>query len=296
MTLNARKTTATPALPPSVNYHLNVACNYACKFCYARFEDSKAFMRAGMLPNAQQLAVVDMLAEAGFEKITFAGGEPTLVPWLDQLISRAKTRGMTTMLVTNGSRLSPAFFDTCGDALDWLILSVDSFDSAINRAIGRAQKQITASPEHYIAMATLAHERHIRLKVNTVVNRLNLAETLIEPIRVMRPERWKLFQVLPIEGQNDGDVDALLISDEEFQTFVQRHQPIQNLGVPLVPENNAAMTSSYAMIDPAGRFFDNSLGCYTYSQPILEVGVEHAFGQIHFDHQIYQERGAVYDW
>lgn len=296
MTLENLKTQPAPALPPSVNYHLNVACNYACQFCYARFEDSKAFMRAGMLPNTQQLAVVDALADAGFEKITFAGGEPTLVPWLAQLINRAKTRGMTTMLVTNGSRLSSDFFDTCGDALDWLILSVDSFDADTNRAIGRAQKKVTASAEHYIAMATLAHERNIRLKVNTVVNRLNLSETLIDPIRAMRPERWKLFQVLPIEGQNDGDVDALLISAEEFQTFVQRHQPIQNLGIPLVPEDNAAMTASYAMIDPAGRFFDNSLGCHTYSQPILEVGVEHAFGQIHFDYQVYQERGAVYDW
>ena len=27
-------------LPPSINYHLTKACNYNCKFCFARFNSS----------------------------------------------------------------------------------------------------------------------------------------------------------------------------------------------------------------------------------------------------------------
>jgi organic radical activating enzyme len=42
-------------------------------------------------------------AESGLGKITFAGGEPTLCPWLHDLIAIAKKTGMVTMLVTNGS-------------------------------------------------------------------------------------------------------------------------------------------------------------------------------------------------
>ena len=30
----------------------------------------------------------------------------------------------------------------------------------------------------------------------------------------LRPERWKIFEVLPVEGQNDGDVDDLLLVKE----------------------------------------------------------------------------------
>lgn len=30
---------ATPTLPPTVNWHLEPRCNYACKFCFATFGD-----------------------------------------------------------------------------------------------------------------------------------------------------------------------------------------------------------------------------------------------------------------
>ena len=32
------------------------------------------------------------------------------------------------------------------------------------------------------------------------------------------------------------------------------------------------MTGSYVMVDPAGRFFDNTSGYHTYGRPILEGG------------------------
>src|SRR5690554_6139916 len=127
-------------LPPSVNFHLNKACNYSCKFCYARFEDSADYLGRGMLPRKQQLAVVDALVNAGFDKITFAGGEPTLVPWLAELITAAKAGGMTTMLVSNASRLDDAAFEEFAGNLDWLAISIDSANADTNLAIGRAQQ------------------------------------------------------------------------------------------------------------------------------------------------------------
>ena len=66
------------------------------------------FLPKGHLPRAQALAVVKKLADAGFQKITFAGGESTLYPWLGDLILRAKERGLTTPLRTP---YSPTTFD-----------------------------------------------------------------------------------------------------------------------------------------------------------------------------------------
>lgn len=42
---------------------------------------------------------------------------------------------------------------------------------------------------------------------------------------------------------------------------------------------------SYIMVDPQGRFFQNSpcSAGYEYSQPILGVGAEKAFSQVNFD-------------
>lgn len=69
-------------------------------------------------------------------------------------------------------------------------------------------------------------------------------------------------QVLPIEGQNDGSVDDLLISPAEFEGWVGRHRAalarLAGLGggteaVHLVAESNEAMQGSYAMLDASCR-------------------------------------------
>ncbi len=283
-------------LPPSVNFHLNKACNYNCKFCYARFEDSAEYLGRGMLPKDAQLNVVRAVVDAGFDKITFAGGEPTLVPWLDELITEAKSRGMTTMLVSNASRLDASAFDSLASNLDWLAMSIDSSDADTNLAIGRSQGGEAPDASDYQRVARRAREYGVRLKINTVVNRLNLDDDMNDFIREMDPERWKLFQVLPIEGQNDGDVEPLEITRHEFEGYVARHLALARCGIDVVPESNEDMTGSYAMIDPAGRFFDNTLGAHTYSRPILEVGIKTAFSQVSFDLQTFEDRGGRYDW
>ena len=64
----------------------------------------------------------------------------------------------------------------------------------------------------------------------------------------------------------------------------------------VVPESNEAMTESYVMVDPAGRFFDNAQGAYTYSLPILEVGVEEALKGVLIEPERFRRRGGRYDW
>ncbi len=54
------------------------------------------------------------------------------------------------------------------------------------------------------------------MKLNTVVTALNCREDMSAFVLRFQPERWKVFQVLPMAGQNDGDVEPLLIDDDSF--------------------------------------------------------------------------------
>lgn len=285
-------------LPPSVNYHVNTSCNFGCHFCFATFEDSKAELGATMLKRDAQLALVDRLIDAGAEKITFVGGEPTLIPWLDELLERAKSRGVTTMIVTNGFLLTEPLLDRFAPHLDWIAFSVDSADDAINRASGRAGKKsgLVLSADELLRRAEMARSRGIKLKLNTVVHRLNQAEDMSAFVARLRPRRWKIFQVLPVEGQNCGSVDALLIKTSDFEAYIDRHRHLEAKGVRVVPESNDAMRGTYAMVDPAGRFFDNTKGGHHYSRPILEAGVNEAFAEINFSTERFVERGGLYAW
>jgi radical S-adenosyl methionine domain-containing protein 2 len=283
----------------SVNFHLWEPCNMRCKFCYATFQDvKKDILPKGHLPEAEALQVVDaIVADGRFSKITFAGGEPTLCRWLPQLIARAKVGGLTTMVVTNGSKISKEWLDMVQGTLDWVALSIDSVSDSINRESGRAVcgKEAIRSDE-YLSKIDLLREYNIRIKINTVVHALNQGEDMNAFLLAARPERWKVLQVLPVSGQNDGKVERLLISPEAFAAYTDRHRGVAEAGIEVVPEDNEAITGSYLMIDPAGRFFDNTAGRHSYSKPILDIGLGAAIQQIRFDRDKFEERGGLYDW
>jgi radical S-adenosyl methionine domain-containing protein 2 len=110
-----------------------------------------------------------------------------------------------------------------------------------------------------------------------------------------KPERWKVFQVLPIKGENDEFIDDFKISETQFQEFLFRHQSFVEKGI-LISENNAEMKDSYSMIDPSGRFFTNKNGYMEYSDPILKVGINKAYQQMDYNFDKFIERGGLYNW
>ncbi len=269
-----------------------------CKFCFAAFQDVKqSILPKGHLPKEDAISVVDRLAEAGFGKINFAGGEPTLCSWLPDLIRRVKERGATTSIVTNGSRITDRWLDDVNGSLDWIALSIDTVDPGKQRRLGRALRGTSPiTEEEYLRIVSEIKRRGIRLKINTVVTSETWQEDFTSFIRLARPERWKMLQVLPVKGQNDDHIADCEIATEQFEMYVQRNRIVEDDGTSVVPENNDLMTKSYVMIDPAGRFFDNAQGTYTYSHPILQVGVEKALKDVSINSEQFLQRGGLYDW
>ena len=280
---------------PTVNYHLWKPCNMSCGFCFATFLDLPGRAKLDYLPEAEGRDLIAALRGAGFGKINFAGGEPTLCPWLSALIRYAKSIGFTTSIVTNGSGVSEQWLDGLDGCLDILALSVDSVDGAALVKIGRMVKgKAPMDAGDYRRIGDSVRRRGIRLKVNTVVNRYNLGEDFRPFIRSMRPERWKIFQALPVAGQNDGRFDEFSVSDAEFEGYVSRNGSVADDGIRVVPENNELMTASYLMVDPLGRFFDNAKGRHTYSRPILESGVAGALADVEIRPDRFALRGGLY--
>lgn len=281
----------------SVNFHLWEPCNMRCKFCFATFKDVRqTILPKGHLPKKEAVKVVQELAKLGFKKITFAGGEPTLCSWLPELIQEAKKLGLTTMIVTNGTKLTENFLRNLQNSLDWIALSIDSLDDKTNIETGRAiagKKSISIN--EYKNLIDLVKKYRYGLKINTVISKTNYKQDLSELIKYAKPIRWKVFQVLPIKGQNDKSVDSFKISDEEFSSFNVNHGYLKNTTT-IICESNSDMKSSYAMVDPAGRFYDNTKGEYNYSQPILKIGAENAIKEVNYSNKKFIKRGGIYDW
>lgn len=276
-------------LPINVSWHLWPECNLKCTYCYATFRDIQT-----KLPEAKAIAVLDRLRAAGTEKVTFVGGEPLLCPHIVALVRHAKAIGLVTMLVTNGSRLVGELREQLVPHLDWVSLSIDASDPIIMESMGRGNRKFLEFCLR--CWEDLVPVPHLRLKVNTVVTRINLDDDMRPLIRKLRPKRWKVFQVLPVQGQNDGVVEPLLITNEEFRRYVDRHRELDVEGIGPVAEDNKDLTGTYLMLDALGRFFSNRTGGHVYTDSLLDVGVWEAIRQVEWDVAGFLDRRGIYDW
>lgn len=272
-------------LPPpiSVNWHVWSRCNYHCRFCFGRFKEISTPLDQ---KDAQRISYI--LSEARTRKLTFAGGEPTLCPYLGELLSSSKRLGLTTMVLSNGTGFSQAFLDKYAWAIDWVALSIESASEATERALGRGWGNHVTQ---VVETANRLKTQNIRLKVNTVVTSVNWQEDLSELLTTLQPERWKVFQVLPILGQNHNQIKPLLVSKKQFLAFVKRHEALK----PIV-EDNKLMLGSYLMLDALGRFFQNTTGRYVYSRSILGVSVEQAIKEVGWNYSKFIVRNGIYAW
>ncbi|NWT35830.1 RSAD2 protein, partial [Chroicocephalus maculipennis] len=281
--------------PTSVNYHFTRQCNYKCGFCFHTAKTSF------VLPLEEAKRGLEMLKEAGMEKINFSGGEPFLQDrgeFVGQLVKFCKQdlKLPSVSIVSNGSLIRERWFKKYGEYLDILAISCDSFDENVNILIGRGQGKKN-HVENLHKLRQWCREYAVAFKINSVINRFNVEEDMNEQIKALNPVRWKVFQCLLIEGENTGE-DALreaekfVISDEDFEQFLDRHKDVSCL----VPESNQKMRDSYLILDEYMRFLNCRNGRKEPSKSILDVGVEAAIKFSGFDENMFLKRGGKYVW
>ena len=276
-------------VPLNISWHLWPDCDLTCTYCYATFRDIPK-----TLTKDDALRILDLFREAGTEKFTFVGGEPLMCPYIEELIAHAKRIGLVTMLVTNGTRLVGERLHRIVPLLDWVSLSIDASTPELMAEMGRGN---AAFWKHCIrCWNALSDYPHLRLKINTVVTKQNKHDDMRALIRELRPARWKVFQVLPVKGQNDGKVEPLLISADEYGAYVARHRELDAEGLGPVAEDNRALTGTYLMLDAMGRLFSNKTGHHVYTDSVLDVGVWESVRQVGWDVDGFLKRGGVYEW
>lgn len=282
----------------ALNFHVWQPCNMGCSYCFAEFSNSVQQLQADKAQLRQRaLTVIEAAAKAGIRKLTLVGGEPTLCPWLLDLLQHAKSLGLVTMLVSNGAKMQEgAWLPTHAPWLDWVALSIDSTIVETNRKIGRmVGRRFVPDGAFYRTILQSLHAAECRLKVNTVISSLNWQEDFTAFFQGLDIERWKVLQALHVNGENDAAFPKMGVTPDQFNAFVERHQSLSQ-AMTLAIEDNDAMRGSYMMVDPLGRFFSNVHGGHRYSAPIWDVGWDEARRQVAIDEKKFLARGGLYDW
>lgn len=88
-----------PDAPNSVLWDICYLCNQKCKFCYNSDEDVKK-----PLPDYNRTRkILEILCAWGVKEIIYLGGEPTILPYLNEILELAKNKGISQRLISNGA-------------------------------------------------------------------------------------------------------------------------------------------------------------------------------------------------
>lgn len=261
----------------TINFHLIKACNFKCQFCYATFNDIN---EKGLQFENQKKIITELASLQQFQKVNFAGGEPTLIPRIKDLIQHTKSLGFETSIVTNASKINSSWIEEVSPFLDIICLSIDSVNQESNLASGRNQNGKTLASDHFLKLAEAAHRSGIALKINTVASQFNKNEVITPYINLLAPFRWKVLQATKVEGQNETQYQNYRITAKEFMQYCQKNKNTLSPNVKFIPEASTVIQGSYLMVDPIGRFFDSESKTHKYSKRILKIGAEQALSQI----------------
>lgn len=198
-----------------VNWHITEACNYSCKYCFAKWSSKheremlhhphqvagllRAITRLPNFINQQQGSRFTSL------RLNLVGGETFLYAQaLTDIVQQAKQLGMRLSAITNGSLLNQTWLDVIAADFDSIGFSVDSMNKAVNQKLGRSSKgevlDLNALIEAVVYLRT--NNPRIDIKLNTVVNELNYQESLHDLLDAIKPNKWKVFKMLPILNQH----------------------------------------------------------------------------------------------
>jgi len=280
-----------------INWHITEVCNYHCEYCYAKWHQKDDLRE--LIHNPEKSSLLLKKLYEYFQpnnplnplskhlswnsvRLNIAGGEPTLYKEkLLYILKEAKDAGFETSIISNGSQFSDLdFVSSLSNTVSLLGVSIDSIHPEVNRIIGREDRKTKQLDMSTLTKALLlAREVNpdITIKLNSVINHSNYLSDMNTMIEGLQPDKWKVLRMLPVIS------DALMVSDEEFDVFIKRHASVSKF---MVVEDNKDMTESYIMLDPLGRFFQNSPenkdNTYSYSSSILSATVDDAFQAINF--------------
>ena len=284
--------------PISVNYHFTRKCNKVCGFCFHTEKTSHVATEEEMKRGLK------LLKDAGLKKINFAGGEPFLYPkQLAMLCQYCKVDLAleSVSIISNGTKITEKWLQEYGQYVDVLGVSCDSFDEDTNIKIGRGTGE---NVTQLFRIRGWCRNFGIKFKLNTVVCSYNWQEDMCNTVAQLDPFRWKCFQVLEVQDENDANTAAteldkrkrnaeqFVITNEQFEAFCGKHKSLNCF----VPESNELMASSYLILDEYLCFLDKGDGKEKQSSCILKVGVGKALEQVRWDKEAFLSRGGVYDW
>ena len=195
-------------IPLAVRWQLTNRCVWRCKYCVLWKTEVKE-------PSLEEIiSVLDELARAGTQTISYSGGEPMLREDIGEILRETKKRNISTEMNSTGAFV-PHYHAKLKD-LDFLKISLDG-----NRAV-HDEMRGKGSYAMAIEAAHAAQSNKLRFSFTTTLTKFNLDQI---DFLVQRAQEYKTFVAFqPVKSLYRGisDISGLAPGHDEFRQAVLR--------------------------------------------------------------------------
>lgn len=193
-------------------------CDYRCSWCDSAFTwDGSAKDDIMQLSASQVIEQLDELAGEAYDHVTISGGNPALLPQLNQLIDALHSRGKKVALETQGSRWQDWFVNiddmtispkppSSGMETNW-----DKLDEIVSALVEHGSHfclKVVVFDEADLAYAKVVHKRYPGISFYVQAGNGNLTEQ--EPIKML-PYLIERYEWLIQSTMIDAEFNAVYV-------------------------------------------------------------------------------------
>ena len=174
---------------------------------------------------------------------------------MQDIIDYIHIKNIRASLITNGSLLTEEFIMNNKGKLEQIGLSIDSIKESTNLMLGRCQNNKTFNYQKLVSICKAIKLSGIKLKINTVVSKLNINEDITKLLDEVEPDRIKILQMKPTTEV----AKKYEVSESEFENYTKKYS-----GYKTVIENgnitelSTAYPSYILTVDKDGNFVEKS--------------------------------------
>lgn len=114
-------------------------CNFSCQYCASDLgmeNHTPPCLNAPLLSSDEYIKNLKLIANHGFQNISFTGGEPLLNPALPEMLKESRKIFKTIEITTNGSKLKQ-YMEVIKENVDVLKISIDALNPELCTEITR---------------------------------------------------------------------------------------------------------------------------------------------------------------
>ncbi len=241
--------------PLKAEWEVINTCNARCQTC----KDWQSKPDSTILSHSESIELVRQLAKAGLVNLTFTGGEPLLRKDLFEIISFAKSQGLTTELVTNGLLINERRANKLIEAgLDRICISLDAATACLNDEIRGIKGYYDLAVSAIDNLKAMRANSSPEIIIKAVVTHRNIKELIpLAELTIVKGIDGFCFNFAQTFGKrNFGFNDSFKLTQSDYeQVELQISEMMKNFKNVLVgkPSHYLSMLESFRSLDIVGK-------------------------------------------